>query len=77
MEQDDKDHYLIYQVLGISLEEGEKIDLYQNIGRFLYRQAGGLVEEAVRKCFQYKYPETASVRIKNTVSSKPATFEID
>ena len=33
MEQDDNSHYLIYQVLGISDEEGKFIDLYQNKAR--------------------------------------------
>ncbi|NQG97795.1 ApaLI family restriction endonuclease [Streptococcus suis] len=36
MADDNKSHYLIYGVLGISFEEGENIDLYQNIGRFFY-----------------------------------------
>lgn len=34
MANDNKSHYLIYRVLGISFEEGENIDLYQNKGRF-------------------------------------------
>ena len=40
MQNDDKSHYLIYQVLGISDKEGHLIDLYQNKGRFLYKYAG-------------------------------------
>jgi len=40
MNTDDKSHYLIYRVLNISPDEGEKIDVYQNKGRFLYRYAG-------------------------------------
>ncbi|EJG73160.1 restriction endonuclease R.XbaI [Streptococcus pneumoniae 2082170] len=40
MANDNKSHYLIYRVLGISFEEGENIDLYQNKGRFLYKYAG-------------------------------------
>ena len=30
MQDDDNSHYLIYRVLGISLEEGQNIDIYQN-----------------------------------------------
>jgi hypothetical protein len=37
MEQDEQSHVLIYQVLGISQEEGKLIDVYQNKGRFLYK----------------------------------------
>ena len=32
MEQDDKSHYLIYRVLGVSEEEGHQIDVYQSKG---------------------------------------------
>lgn len=46
MANDNKSHYLIYRVLGISFEEGENIDLYQNKGRFLYKYAGSFLEEA-------------------------------
>lgn len=34
MKGDENSHYLIYRVLGVSLEEGQLIDEYQNIGRF-------------------------------------------
>ena len=37
MAVDDTGHYLVYEVLGVSREEGAKIDDYQNRGRFLYR----------------------------------------
>ncbi len=35
MEADDNSHYLVYQVLGVTDEEGKLIDVYQNKGRFL------------------------------------------
>jgi len=44
MRSDDKSHYLRYLVLGITDEEGELIDIYQNKGRFLYAYAGDLLE---------------------------------
>lgn len=77
MESDDNSHYLIYRALGISVEEGRKIDLFQNKGRFLYKYAGTFVEKATKACFLDAFPESKSVRIKNTVSTKPKTFEID
>jgi len=40
MKSDDRSHVLIYQVLGISDEEGLLVDEYQNKGRFLYKYAG-------------------------------------
>ena len=46
MEQDDRSHVLIYQVLGVSEGEGKLIDVYQNKGRFLYKYAGSFLEEA-------------------------------
>lgn len=34
MKNDDTSHYLLCRVLGVTNEEGNFIDLYQNIGRF-------------------------------------------
>jgi len=51
MEEDNEDHHLIYKVLGISLEEGRNIDVYQNKGRFLYKYAGSFIEQATKLCF--------------------------
>ena len=77
MRADDKSHYLIYRVLGVTEEEGDSIDLYQNKGRFLYNYAGAFLEEAVKLCFLVRYPDSGSVRIPNTLSQRPRTFEID
>ena len=77
MANDDKSHYLIYRLLGISETEGEKIDLYQNTGRFLYRYAGTFLEYTTKLCFEAKFPEAHSLRIPNTLGTRPKTFEID
>ena len=67
METDDRSHYLIYRVLGVTSDEGNKIDLYQNKGRFLYNNAGKFLEEVVKLCFLDKYPDSGSIRIPNTM----------
>ncbi|MFI3119170.1 MAG: ApaLI family restriction endonuclease [Methylococcaceae bacterium] len=77
MLNDDVSHYLIYRVLGISLSEGQQIDLYQNKGRFLYKYAGSFLEQATKKCFEYAFPASGSTRIPNTIGQRPKTFEID
>jgi len=77
MEHDENAHYLIYRVLGVASDEGRLIDIYQNKGRFLYRYAGSFLEEAAKLCFKHKYPASGSIRIKNTISQRPKTFEID
>lgn len=77
MKEDDTSHYLIYSVLGISDEEGNLIDLYQNKGRFLYKYAGSFLEEAAILCFQYKFPHARKERVDNTLGSRPKRFEID
>lgn len=77
MEQDDRSHVLIYQVLGVSESEGKLIDVYQNKGRFLYKYAGSFLEEAAKLCFKRKFPESGSVRVRNTRGQRPKTFEID
>lgn len=77
MKDDDNSHYLIYRVLGVSDEEGNLIDLYQNKGRFLYKYAGAFLEATAVICIQHKYPEAAKVKIPNTLGNRPKTFEID
>ena len=77
MEDDDKSHFLIYRLLGVTIEEGNLIDVYQNKGRFLYRYAGTFLEEAAKLCFTERYPNSGSVRIPNTLGQRPKTFEID
>jgi hypothetical protein len=66
MEGDDTSHFLIYRVFGISDEEGQLIDVYQNKGRFLYKYAGSFLESAAKLCFKEAFPESGSVRIPNT-----------
>jgi hypothetical protein len=63
--------------LGITDEEGQLIDIYQNKGRFLYRYAGTFLEEAAKLCLQEKYPTAGPAKIANTQGRRPATFEID
>ncbi len=77
MDADDKSHFLIYRVLGISDAEGHLIDVYQNKGRFLYRYAGSFLEHAAKLCFQSAFPESGALRIPNTQGTRPRTFEID
>lgn len=77
MKSDDTSHYLIYRVLGVTNEEGNLIDLYQNKGRFLYKYAGAFLEEAACMCIKHKYSEATKVRISNTLGRRPKTFEID
>ena len=77
MEGDTISHYLIYQVLDISKEEGRLIDVYQNKGRFLYKYAGSFLEKAAKLCFLERFLDSGSIRIPNTISQRPKTFEID
>jgi hypothetical protein len=77
MEQEDHSHFLIYQVLGITDEEGHLIDIYQNKGLFLYKYAGSFLEDATKMCFSRAFPESGSIRIPNTLGSRPKTFQVD
>jgi hypothetical protein len=74
---DDTSHHLIYQLLGVPPIEGNQIDLYQNMGRFLYRYAGAFLENASKLCFITRFPNAVSTRIPNPFGRRPATFEID
>lgn len=77
MQADDVSHYLIYRVLGISSQQGQQIDLYQNQGRFLYKYAGSFLEQVTKLCFKHSFPDSGSYKIANTQGLKPKTFEID
>ena len=70
---DNIDHFLIYSLLGISEPQSIQIDLYQNIGRIVYKNAGALIEDTVRQCF----PFSQKIKIPNNISPNPKTFEID
>lgn len=77
MKADDNSHYLIYRVLGITTEEGQLIDIYQNTGRFLYKYAGSFLEEAATLCLNFRFPEGIKTKVENTLGQRPKTFEID
>ncbi|VXD24174.1 ApaLI family restriction endonuclease [Planktothrix paucivesiculata] len=77
MKGDDTSHFLIYRVLGVTEQEGRLIDIYQNKGRFLYKYAGSFLEKATQLSFLEKYPNSKSIKIANTMGSRPKTFEID
>ena len=77
MKKDDLSHFLIYSALGVSIQEGKNIDLYQNKGRFLYKHAGSFLEKAVKLCFTKNNPFAKLVKIKKSIGLRPKTFEID
>ena len=78
MESDNNDHYLLYNVLGFTSEEGYQVDLQQNVGRFLYKYAGSLMEDLVINCFKMAHSDAESkVNLKNTIDRSPKTVEID
>ena len=73
---DDAQHQEVYQVLGIPAEECPKIDLYQNIGRFVYKYAGALLEDTTRLLLSAA-GDGSTLIIPNTVSQDPLNFHID
>lgn len=71
MQADNTDHYMVYHALGISSEEGYKIDYQQNVGRFLYKYAGSMLEELVIKCFELAHPDSKQkVKLQLTIVLK-------
>ena len=78
MEEDSNEHYMIYNALGFTNEEGYQIDYQQNVGRFLYKYAGSMLEELVLECFRYAFREAqVKVKLSNTIDKSPKTVEID
>lgn len=76
LEGDDTSHQELYRVLGVPAEECARIDLYQNVGRFVYKYAGALLESATQLCLAGA-GDGAPLMLENTVSSSPRQFEID
>lgn len=77
MKADDNSHYLIYRVLGITTNEGQLIDEYQNTGRFLYKYAGSFLEDAASLCLKFKNVDGGKTLVENNHGQRPKTFEID
>ena len=78
MQQDNNEHYLIYNALGFTNAEGYQIDFQQNVGRFLYNYAGSLLEELAIDCMKKVYPNAqVKVKLENTIDKSPKTVEID
>lgn len=78
MQEDNNEHYLIYNVLGFTSKEGYQIDYQQNVGRFLYKYAGTLLELLTIECMKFAYPNVKiKVKLPNTIDSSPKTVEID
>lgn len=76
MVRNNQEHLKLYELLGFSEKEGRKIDLYQNIGRFVYKYAGALIEETTVAVLQHA-KEGQKIHIPNTISQNPKNFEID
>lgn len=72
MESDKNDHFIIYGVLGVPEDEHYKIDMYQNIGRFIFKYAGALIEDIAKIALGGE-----RIYFPNVISSSPKTFEID
>jgi len=73
MELDTTDHYLIYRVLGIEEEESPKIDIYQNIGRFVYKYAETLLEN-LTKAILFETKGGKRIHIPNIISQNPGSI---
>ena len=77
MKLDNNEHYILYNALGVSNDEGNDIDVFQNKGRFLYKYAGSFIEEAAIICLKDAYQSASTVKVDNTVSPRPKKYEID
>lgn len=78
MQKDKNNHYVVYNALGFTDEEGYEIDYHQNVGRFLYKYAGTMMEDLVLQCMKDTYPNAREkVFLKNTIDNSPKNVEID
>lgn len=72
MDSDLNEHFIIYQVLGVHEDEHHKVDRYQNIGRFIFKYAGALLEDIAKIALGGE-----RIYIPNKISSSPKNFELD
>lgn len=78
MQKDNNEHYIVYNALGISDEEGYEIDFKQNVGRYLYNYAGSMLEKLAIQCIKIAHPDAEEkVKVKNIIDDSPKTVEID
>lgn len=78
MQSDNNEHYILYNALGFTNDEGYQVDYQQNVGRFLYKYAGSLIEDLAIRCFKMAHPEAQEkVKLPNTIDRSPKTVEID
>lgn len=78
MQSDNNEHYILYDALGFTNDEGYQVDYQQNVGRFLYKYAGSLIEDLAIRCFKIAHPEAQEkVKLPNTIDRSPKTVEID
>lgn len=78
MQSDNNEHYMLYNALGFTSAEGYQIDFQQNVGRFLYKYAGSMIEELVIQCFKLAHPDALEkVKLPNTIDQSPRNVEID
>lgn len=78
MQLDNNEHYMLYNALGFTSAEGYQIDFQQNVGRFLYKYAGSMIEELVIQCLKLAHPDALEkVKLPNTIDQSPRNVEID
>ncbi len=78
MQLDNNEHYMLYNALGFTSAEGYQIDFQQNVGRFLYKYAGSMIEELVIQCLKLAHPDALEkVKLPNTIDQSPKNVEID
>ncbi len=78
MQSDNNEHYMLYNALGFTSAEGYQIDFQQNVGRFLYKYAGSMIEELAIQCFKLAHPDALEkVKLPNTIDQSPRNVEID
>lgn len=78
MQSDNNEHYILYNALGFTNDEGYQVDYQQNVGRFLYKYAGSLIEDLAIRCFKIAHPEAQEkVKLPNTIDHSPKTVEVD
>lgn len=77
LETEDPDYYKVLKLFGLSPSEAAQMDKYHNIGRFVFRNLGTIMEDLTLACLKSQWNGQCNAGIKNTISPSPDKFGID
>lgn len=77
LSEEEPEYYELLKIFDLSSDKAALVDKYHNIGRFVFRNLGSIIEELTLICLEARVGGIRNKKIKNEISSSPSFFEID